>query len=104
MTPTAGNSRRIRFAKFVKMMIFVSWGLLAAGWVSVAAAGHMSAGSLATLAGAMLCLAAALFMLFQNIWKWGRGSTDGLAGKKLIFVFVFAVASLALIALTVILQ
>jgi hypothetical protein len=104
MTPTAANSRRIQLAKFMKMMIFVCWGLMAAGLASVVAAGHMSAGSLAALAGAILCLAAVFFMFFQNVRKWGPDSNDGLAGKELIFVFVFAAASLGLIVLTVILQ
>ena len=77
---------------------------MAAGLVSVIVAGRTNAASSAALAGAILCLAGVFFMLFQGVRKWGRDSADGLAGKELIFLFVFGAASLGLIVLTVILQ
>lgn len=88
----------------MKMMIFICWGILAAGLVSVIAAGHMNAASIAALAGAILCLAGVLFILYQGARKWSRDSSGGFAGKELIFVFLLAAAAIGLAALTVLLQ
>ncbi|WP_159735676.1 hypothetical protein [Arthrobacter sp. 9V] len=104
MAPTSANARRIKVAKFMKMMIFVCWGLMGAGLVSVITAGHMNAASLAALSLAILCLAGVFLMLFQGVRKWGRDSADGLAGKELTFLYVFAAASMGLIVLTIFLR
>jgi multisubunit Na+/H+ antiporter MnhB subunit len=74
MKPPASPTQPARqsAAKFMKRVIFVCWGFMAAGAIALAVAGHLSPGALATLTGAIACVGGAFVVLFQGAEKWAH--------------------------------
>ena len=95
---------RKQLARPMKVLFLGCWAALAAGFIAVASAGHMSPLGLVSLAGALAALAAVVFVLFQSLQKWTRDSNFELAGKSVGLILAFAALSILFSALTVYVQ
>lgn len=89
------NPARLRYAKAMKVLIFVCWGLMLFGLIAVLAAGHTGPADIA-LGGAIACLAGIFFILYQSMHRFGLGQHHFVEGKRLTLLFVLIGVSIGL--------
>lgn len=99
-TTNSPQPGRLRYAKVMKVLIFVCWGLMLFGLIAVIAAGHTGPAGVMALGGAIACLAGIFFIYYQSIHRMSLGKHYMLEGKRLALVFVLAGASLLLLILS----
>lgn len=100
---TTSNSpppTRLRYAKVMKVLIFVCWGLMLFGLMAVIAAGHTGPAEFTALGGAIACLAGIFFILYQSMHRMSLGKHYMLEGKRLALVFVLVGAGVLLLVLS----
>ena len=99
-TTNSPQPGRLRYAKVMKVLIFVCWGVMLFGLIAVIAAGHMGPAELMALGGAIACLAGIFFILYQSMHRMSLGKHYILEGKRLALVFALAGAGVLLVFLT----
>lgn len=93
--------KRLQFVKLLRLAIGICWAAMAAGFVSVAAAGHTSPPALMAFAGALLCLAAVFLVLFRALGGVGRNHGHQISGRGMALIFALCGVGAALIVLMV---
>ena len=89
-----------RYAKVMKALIVVCWGLMLAALITVIAAGHTGLAALIALAGGLACLAGIFFILYQAQHRLDLGKPYRLKGKRLVLLFVLIGAGILLTLLS----
>ena len=99
-TTNSPQPGRLRYAKVMKVLIFMCWGAMLFGLIAVIAAGHSGPAELMALGGAIACLAGIFFILYQSMHRMILGKHYMLEGKRLALVFMLAGASVLLVLLS----
>ena len=99
-TTNSPQPSRLRYAKVMKVLIFVCWGLMLFGLIAVIAARHTGPAEFMALAGAIACLAGVFVIYYQSIHRMSLGKHYMLEGRRLALVFVLIGAGLLLLILS----
>lgn len=95
MTTSSPQPGRLRYAKVMKVLIFVCWGLMLCGLIAVFATGDTGPADIA-VGGAIACLAGIFFIFYQSMHRMSLGKHYMLEGKRLALVFVLIGISIGL--------
>jgi len=91
-----GRPSRRSVSRFIRALIVGCVLLLAAGVITMAAAG-MRLAPLAALAGGMACLCGVLVIVFHGVGRWGNNPEYPIAGRGLAAVIALTAAALVLV-------
>lgn len=92
LQPSTGRPSRRSVSRFIRVLLLGCVLLLAAGVITVAAAG-MRLPPLAAFAGGMACLAGVLIIVFRGVERWGNNPEYSLAGRGLAALVALTAAA-----------